>query len=1042
MTALDDALNSSSIVWGEHQLYVNWREVDNGDIASNPDSVSNLSSQFNGAATISHSLDDGLPDPVTMTSGAEASGSLAAGLNGRQGLTLASSGQRAFTSTALAGGFFAGGGATLTGPTANNVQRGDYLVTAVLTDSVTNVPVQSSLVDPKDAWTFLGSTVSAGNVLQVYGARYYPGHPALMLQSAGSFNYAIMGMAFWGLNPSGIPLTYRPTKFSSFSETTSRTTHPISNTVDAGKAYQIGIWGSGSSVGPWAAVAGGTEWGEQVGSGLDLMMAVGPLTDNSVNTLTATTTTATASAVIAAVTLAPYERPYMDGRQYFSPFNANSPLYRFDRDTAGAQFTFNVITATGPVGTVLYTGVMSDLPISGRTAELDAVSAARIAMNTSFTLPVVYGYREGCTIDWLAAYLMARGGRYVGQAPTRYMRYWAPLYGSMHAFSAGQHSYNYGLSRTGASWLGYKNMASVAGQWLSGMYAEQTATRTLETFQNISTDPITSIVNTDFPQLVGGLSPVTADTWSYINSRGRISFWIRGDTVTAAPSYLTDANDQFYASFTSSMQDSAGNFLGFIRIQIRSSDGLATVWMGSTVAGFSLYSYPSLGAIGAGWNFYSFQWDFAAGQVNMKHNATEIQTTTFATDGRNVNAQLAPTDLQGVAAGYNYTTTMRAHVPLSDFMYEVPDSGWSSWAGVYLTPASPGASVITRPTLQWIQAIANPSPVVAWDTLAELAQSALAMYRANEDDNMEFLPLGYFGETAQMTPSSIADVSKNAQDLDVTLDPSKSRNVVTVQFPETSVTTNISPILTVSQSLTLPRGSTLVTFTLDSLTAEIHGASAPKNSWWTLTSLTASQITTPNVPIGVHYATFNTAADGSGTVLTYPTAYAKILYGDAATITLQFINNSGGIAYLANNGQEVPFLQLLGYAVSSNDGYVTARDSGSIGIRRERGLTSELDWIQDRATAGDISTKLAAMLSRPRAQLDVTVMGDPRRRPGQMVTVADGEGTQAAGTWRILAVKHNLAGAQYTQDLSLVFVGPILNWDDPTTTWDYSVWGA
>jgi hypothetical protein len=54
--------------------------------------------------------------------------------------------------------------------------------------------------------------------------------------------------------------------------------------------------------------------------------------------------------------------------------------------------------------------------------------------------------------------------------------------------------------------------------------------------------------------------------------------------------------------------------------------------------------------------------------------------------------------------------------------------------------------------------------------------------------------------------------------------------------------------------------------------------------------------------------------------------------------------------------------------------------------------------------------------------------------------VADSQGTQAEGLWRILSVKGNANGAQFTQDLKLVQVLPTAVWDGPDG-WDYSSWG-
>jgi hypothetical protein len=183
----------------------------------------------------------------------------------------------------------------------------------------------------------------------------------------------------------------------------------------------------------------------------------------------------------------------------------------------------------------------------------------------------------------------------------------------------------------------------------------------------------------------------------------------------------------------------------------------------------------------------------------------------------------------------------------------------------------------------------------------------------------------------------------------------------------------------------------------------------------------------------------NASQDGSGTVLAAASVTAKIIIGDASTITLQFTNKTSKSAWLSNNGTEVPFLQLLGYSVRTTDGYTTQRDAGSIGVRRERSLTADIDWIQNRDVAVTVAQLLVTMLARPRPEIAVTVMGDPRRTPGQLVELLDSEGTQAAGTWRILSLSTHVDGAQYTQDLSLVQVLPVAVWDGPDG-WDYSIW--
>jgi hypothetical protein len=186
----------------------------------------------------------------------------------------------------------------------------------------------------------------------------------------------------------------------------------------------------------------------------------------------------------------------------------------------------------------------------------------------------------------------------------------------------------------------------------------------------------------------------------------------------------------------------------------------------------------------------------------------------------------------------------------------------------------------------------------------------------------------------------------------------------------------------------------------------------------------------------------NTAADGSGTYQTAAQVSASILTYDQTTVTLVFSNKTGKTMYAVNNYQgdlQLPFLQILGYAVTSADGYVTERDEGSIGTRRERALDVDMNWIHDRTTAQQLASHMVTALARPRAQVVVETQGDPRRVPGQAVTVADAQDTQASGLWRALSVTHNADGPQYTQTLQLVAIPPIGVWDG-APGWDEEIW--
>ena len=79
------------------------------------------------------------------------------------------------------------------------------------------------------------------------------------------------------------------------------------------------------------------------------------------------------------------------------------------------------------------------------------------------------------------------------------------------------------------------------------------------------------------------------------------------------------------------------------------------------------------------------------------------------------------------------------------------------------------------------------------------------------------------------------------------------------------------------------------------------------------------------------------------------------------------------------------------------------------------------------------------MLARHRAQVAIARIADPRRKPGQLITIQDASGTKVKGTWRILTVEHQVEGASYLQGITAVQVFPAAVWDGPDG-WDNGVW--
>lgn len=1049
MTALDDALNSSSITWGPHKLTAQWREVQATEITDNPDSLVNLSEQLAGTLSVTHSLDDALPDTVTMTGSGDAVGVLTTGVTGRIGQVLSSSGMRSFVNSNASSSSWKSDPTTtsILVPIPSSAAQGDSLLACVVVDNVSTTLAQT-LADPKDQWTFLGSIADAPyQIFLYYKKRWNSSNPYLTLTSDVAVNCMAMTVPLWGRTPSGAVMDVKLTQTDLTVETGTVTAH-VNKTTSPSNGYQVFFWGQNSSVGASTVTGTGISTiGNPALNGVMLTGAISSYRGPGVYSATSTNGSSAGAVCMAAVSVEIYERPIMTAKQWWSPFNTDSPIATYGRDVADVNALLRTLTLSGGVDTQIFKGQMQGTPISGDDVTLQAISKARIRMNRSIQLAIISAIREGLNLDWVVTYLMARGGSFVGPAPTKYTRYWNPFYGSLHAHWGTWRDYNGAYFWDNVNPLllfGYKYPQPVPGKFLTGMTAWQDANKTVQ----LSLVPRSMHLYpaADFPHLYdnGGTGPVMADMMSLANSRGRVTFWVRGDAVTDAPAYLPGANN-FMFQFYVRANNAAGAFLGYVSLTYNPSTRQPTISMGNDSHGYgsvtvgSTFQIPTDGA----WHFIGFAWDFAAGQYVIQMDAGKLTgvSTFFATNGWNDTSQLTATDAALRAAGGTTAFNFNTHMPTSDFIVDAgnPTLIRDFFEDNYPLPTMPNAMNATmRQTNIPMQGLAIEGPVNVWDTFAEVARNALAMYRANEADALEFLPPTYFGETAQMTPVAVQDTATNSTALEAIADPSVIRNVVTVKFQDTRIDTRQQPVGQYLTAVTINPGTTLLTLPLDVPTAEIHGASNLGGAEYSITNLTAAQITTGPLPF-VHYITANTAADGSGTVLDASSVKAAFDSVSAQSVVLRVINYTGRVVYLVNGGDQVPYVNVLGYGLRQSDGYTTVRDDASVLIRTERSLDADYDWIQDRVTATDIASQLTNMLARPRPQVAIVCMADPRRKPGQLITIQDASGTKVKGTWRILTIQHQVEGASYLQGITAVQVLPAAVWDGPDG-WDNGVW--
>lgn len=1043
MTALDDGLNTSAPAFNTPTLRADWLDLPPGyDANVLVDSVKDLSDQIGPQGfEVTQSLDDGLPDPVTMTTGNDASGTLSSDLNGRQGVEPLASALTWSASVRTSDGT----GTSIAADLPTDVKFWDYTIVAITT--IGDAMVTETTVTPgtTGSWDLLAEVTDGSGTLYrtwVFGRQHYTGAVAPVFSIDTSSVWAYVSTAVnAGRTAGGAWVAVTPDRAYAVAEGVSAvTSHSTPAVKLPGRGWTVGVFATGSGAGPWTLGGDAVGLVTASGSSIAMRLARSPLrTAARSYTMTATTAVSTAVACLIQIPLVIRERGMQDPSAYFSPFNDFSPIAGFERDTAPMTAGINVVTPTGPVGTTIFTGVMADLPVNARAASLEAVSATRIKLDSEVTVPTVSGSREGATTDWLATFLMAQGGQFAGPRPTRNTRFWAPLHGSLHPHMDGPNAFTsaiyYTTARTPGGQYSLRDaVKAVDGPFVSGMYA---------TLQNNYVESL-SIVNDPYnwqTEPPGIDDPLTYDLLSKQNGRGRLSFYIRADPRTPAAAALGGADDYLFR-FTLYNLTPTGGAGNYIQFNIRAADGLYEHTLGNAAAALGgAQALPSDG----NWHFMGFSWDYVAGNTQGKRNGGN-----WSTFGHSANINELPTSTADLYSRGLFTNMfIQSKLPISEIDVSfgpetVGATGaltWANWRGPvnYLDTYH---NATYRPTRQPLAAIAEPQPVSPWSTLQDVAKSTLSALRINEEDNVEFLPLDYFGETAQMTVSTanILDTSVNAADIQVLADPSKIRNQVTSNYSETRVATSRSSVLEITSAITVPPGESFQTFALDKPIAETHGAAFWQYTAPDIQKLTALQIAGTNPIQNEHVMSVNFLADGNGTVVAASIFQARIVNWDNSSVTIRFRNRYPATLYLVNNGNQIPYLRILGYEIQRADAYTTVRDPGSIGLRKLRGLASDMPWIHDRATATDITTKLVSITARPRPQLTVTVMGDPRRRPGMLTTLVDASGTQVDGTWRILAVHHKSSGAQYTQDLELVRQGEVALWD--SGLWDSSVWGA
>jgi putative tail protein len=694
----------------------------------------------------------------------------------------------------------------------------------------------------------------------------------------------------------------------------------------------------------------------------------------------------------------------LSGPQYWSLDNTSSPISAYDRDVAALTVAHGLVTAGGIERVTVFTGQMSDAPVSGRAATVMGVSKTRLKMTKTVQPAPIIGDWMGLEATWPVSWALAQCGIYVSPPPRSGCRLWIPMHGSTQPF----------LPNTPRKTIG-SVVSDVTGgnptvrpSFIDGPYlAAVNLGRTFANPNRLST---------------GGL-PVAAgtDLLSKNASAGRLEFWVRGDAVdnsiSTPPTTLVNL---FVAPGSPTIASGGVDINRHVFLEINDGTNDITYTSSGTL--------PTDGA----WYFVGVAWDVVNKKLWLNLNGT-VSSSTFSalTTSTLVASESFNPDNTSVSS-----VQMSARLPIAEVhltsgaQANADNFPWLNDAA-YTATWSVGA-VLKRSNLQ-LFALGEQKPREVWEFVNSFAQAELASVRTDELDRFWYLPLSYWVATAQQTVGDAWSTLVNAgKDFQVTRDPSKIRNQVTVTYTDSRLghyllAQNDFVAVDFTQR-TLNPGTTVVTLQFGSPVATVEYLADPF-------LLIDGTYTSPPVR---SFLSANTATDGSGSYATTGQLVANITRWDAGSCDVTIVNTTNTTFYTIH-----PTLQYINIAgaflTQVKTASVTVNDTVSQSARGVRGLSVSLPAITDKTTATWVAGEILARSRVARKVLEVTLRGDPRRQPGDLVTFTDPGNTQLGGSWRVMAITHTIDAARYEQDVTAVQYWPVATWDQ--TNWDQSLWG-
>lgn len=695
---------------------------------------------------------------------------------------------------------------------------------------------------------------------------------------------------------------------------------------------------------------------------------------------------------------------------YYSQFRPDQPYSEVDRDVATIGLTSGVVASDGVRDIRLFTGQMTDTPITGDDVQVTAVSRNRLRLSTLVQPPAVHGFFEGGGVEatWAIGYALYKSG--FNQFPPLIpgCRLYAPLNGGLHPYLPDTNSLVTsnafpisGVEYTAVGSSRYKNIS-----WVDGPFPGTAAPDVL-----VSKTRTVKVFNAQAASLQPGPGD---DFWSQASNRVRIECWVKGSEFDAASS-LDPTENRLLTVIIANPAVSR-----FVQLGIPNDTRVPFFFVNDGTSSVLARAWTAL-PMDNQWHFVGMSADVAN---NIYHIVIDNQTITYSGLSPSVANLPLIDDIDHI--------TLKVNVPASDL--RITTGALAGRAEIPWNKDMPWTRDVDarRSIIKW-DGVAEPEPREAFEYIQSIAQAELARIGFDRYDKFQYLTAPYWAETNQQ---NVAETLSTALNLGTDFRPARPVNMVynqvAVKYKSSKINETFQQVFQSSELIRIVPGFSSINVPLAPSAIEIRGASL------SVLSGAALAATPPSATNAINYLTANTVEDGSGTYATAAQVKATVTRWDPGSATIQFVNNTGN-TYIVSNNVSLPPIGLAAKVMVEVDASATSNNTQSQMARGTRYLSADLPMIKDQATAQAIANELVARLAWPRITVSSSVWGDPRRAPGQMVRVTDPDQSNINGIYRVTGVTNAQEGEDLQQTLSMEQGWGVMVWGQ--SLWGQAIWG-